>query len=288
MPSWLSSFVTTKYLARQWMRAQQSSSALQDFINSECGEPYVHYDNGIRDKAFAGLEGQYKEGELWAEIEPYKTQYKELNCYVYGGADVQKGYLVAAFREFVDGGDSGLIWAGDVANFAELDKLTRQFDANNIFIDARYRTQEVNEWASQREETFAAYFPCFGVLRKAKCLFAINEFDIDEGKRGQGNGRTIETVSFDHDLISDMLADLIQRRHDARRWLIPAGYAGNKKYIDQMTAQKSINGRWQPIPAGKPDHFWDAEKLALLAAIRLQVWRSQYGTVETADAETGA
>ena len=95
-------------------------------------------------------------------------------------------------------------------------------------------------------------------------------------------------MSFDHDLISDMLADLIQRRQDAKRWLIPAGYAANKKYTDQMTAQKSINGRWQAIPAGKPDHFWDAEKLALLAAIRFQVWRSQNVNIETADTTASA
>jgi len=41
-PSWCSVMVTHAYLAAQWIKAQGSASALQDFNHSECGEPYAH------------------------------------------------------------------------------------------------------------------------------------------------------------------------------------------------------------------------------------------------------
>lgn len=265
-PSWCSKFVTCNYLAAQWVKAQQGQSALQDFINGECGEPFVHFDNRIKDSTFAELEGEYAEGELWADQQVYLPQYPDLDRMVFGGCDVQKGYVVAVLRQFVRGGDSGLIWAGDAANFEALDKVADRYGAQYVIMDQRYRGREVQEWAFAH----AGYIPSMGVTRRAKVLFTIQTLDLDEG-RSRGTGRKIETIDYDGDMLKDILAMQIQRGEGARKWLVPRGYAMNSTYTGQMTAERCVNGRWIN-PLSRANHFWDAECLALLAAIRFGVW----------------
>lgn len=281
LPSWCSKFVTHSYLAALWLKAQQSQSSLQDFINSECGEPFVRYDNVIHDSAFLDLEGAYNEGEKWADIEPYASEYKELDRVIIGGVDVQKGYLMAVFHQFVAGGDNGLIWAGDVASMAALEGMADKLGASWIFMDCRYRTHEVNEWCFAHR----GYIPCLGVTRRARTLFTVSEVDLDEGRRGQGKtGRIIEQISFDSDMLKDILALQIQRAKQAKRFFIPKGYSSKAEYTAQMQAERCINGRWQPWPSSKPNHYWDATANCLLGAIRLGWWQEiQTQEVKTDD-----
>lgn len=258
-PSWLSTFVTHQYLAAQWLRSQQSAGTLQDFINGECGEPFVHYENVIRDSVFSELEGQYNEGEKWLDVEPYKTQYKDTDSYVLCGCDVQKDYLVPVFRQFNINGDSGQVWAGVVASLAELDKKAEQYDAKFIFLDSRYRTKEINDFCS----THAGYFPCQGVDHKAMQLFTIRLIPTEKGE--------IEGVAHHPDKVKDILADMIQRIRNAKRWLVPRGTSLRLDYPDQMSAEKNINGKWMQVPAGKANHYFDAEVLVLLCAIKFGI-----------------
>jgi hypothetical protein len=263
-------------LVTRFLVAKNTNYLLQDFINSELGEPFIHYDNNIKDAVFAELEGQYKEGQCLADVEPYKTQYKDADKHVFAGVDVQKGYLVAVVRQFMSGGDSALVWSGEVADLEAMDKVCDQFKVQYVFIDNRYRTYEVDQWCKYH----VGYIPCQGVSRRARSMFTVGSKDPDEGKKGQGSA-IIEAITHDPDLLKDMLADQIQRRQGSKRWLIPTGYAGNAKYVAQMTAEKNVNGKWIAIPAGRPNHLWDAEALCLLAAIRFQVFRMQEIQQET-------
>ena len=268
-PSWCSVMVTHQYLAAQWIKAATGKSALQDFINSECGEPFVSYENMIRDTVFAELEGGYREGQDWITVDPYAALYPQTGekktSVVVIGCDVQKGYLRPVVRRFVAPGDSGLIWRGQVADFAALDKLAERFGAEWVFIDQRYRTREVQEWCFEH----AGYIPCLGVSRKSRSLFTVQTLDLDEGKRGQGRtGRVIESLAHDPDMVKDILANQIQRAPTARRWMVPQGYAGNAEYVGEMTAERNINGRWENLQH-RANHDWDAECLCLLGAIRL-------------------
>lgn len=265
-PSWNSTMVTHAYLAAQWIKAQGNPSALQDFINSECGEPFVSYENMLRDEQFAMLEGGYREGEDWLAADPYSAQYPEpRETVVIMGCDVQKGYLVAVARRFMRGGDSGLLWQGQLASFADLDAKADLFGASWVFVDQRYRTREVQEWC----ETHSGYIPCLGVSRKSRTLYTVQLVDLDEGKRGQGrSGRVIESLHHDPDMLKDLLAEEIQRGDNAHRWMIPQGYSGKAEYVAHMTAERCINGQWVNLQH-RANHAWDAEALALLGAIRM-------------------
>jgi hypothetical protein len=274
VPSWLSKLVKIEYLAAQWIKAQSSQSALQDFINSECGEPFLQIDNRIKDAVFAELEGEYAEGDKPFATPIYLTDSRKV---VFGGCDVQKGYLVPVFRQFTEGGDSGLIWAGDIANFHELDKLAERFGAEYVIVDCRYRTREVQEWAAEH----AGYIPSMGVVRRGRVLFSYQQTNIDEGRRS-GAGRMITTIDYDADMLKDILALQIQKREGGRRWMIPRGYAANKTYVEQMIAERLVNGRWLN-PQGRPNHYWDAECLTLLAAIASGIFGNQYQSQDAAE-----
>ena len=262
-PSWLSKWVTHRYLANRWIKAQESKSQLQDFVNSECGEPFVQYESVVTFSSFIQREGEYQEGEHWPQVGIYKELYKETDSYVCAGVDVQKGYLVAVFREFVIGGDSGLIWAGDIATLDALDELADKFKAQYILIDSRYRTHEINVWCA----THTGYLPCQGVVRRGRSLFTADQLNVEEGKRGQVHGASITMLRHDPDMLKSILHELVTGKNKSMRWMLPKGYSTRRDYCQQMTAEKEINGHWQTMPAGRPNHFWDAEALALLAAI---------------------
>lgn len=265
LPSWLSPFVTTEYLAAKWIAAQGNRTGLHDFINSECGEPFVHYESHLRSSAFRQLEGNYDEGQLFASVEPYLSQLgADADVVVFGGVDVQKGYLVATFRQFARNGDSGLVWRGTVSDFGALDALAATYGMQYGLIDQRYRTREVQEWCFGR----AGYIPCEGVKTRARSIFAVNSLDLDEGKSSRTGLRVIETLTHDGDQLKDILVNLIQQTDSAgRRWMVPKGYGSNEEYCSQMTAERCINGKWVN-PLDKPNHAWDSELLCLLAALR--------------------
>jgi phage terminase large subunit GpA-like protein len=273
-PSWCSKLVNASYLAAQWIGAQASRTALQDFLNGESAEAFVHYENCIKDEVFVSLEGAYREGERWIDVEPYKAAIDDgAACYVIGGVDVQKGYLVACFRLFVDGGDSGLMWHGTVSDFAELDRIATRFKADWIFVDQRYRKREVQEWCFEH----TGYVPCEGVKTTARSIFTVSNLDLDEGKRGQGNGRVIEMIGHDGDQVKDILATMIDRRPNARSWMIPKGYGGKVEYVKGMSAERCVNGKWIN-PGDRPNHPWDCECLTIVGALRLGIM--QVGAME--------
>jgi len=262
IPSWLSPFVTMEYLAAKWIAAQGNKTMIQDFVNSECGEPFVHFENLLKPSLFRDLEGEYEQGRRFTQAPIYAAQYDGMETAVFGGVDVQKGYLVATFREWVRGGDSGMVWHGTVSDMAALDRLAEQYGAQFVLIDSRYRTREVQEFCVGR----AGYIPCEGVKTRAKSLYSVNTLDLDEGRSSRTGVRVIETLAHDGDQLKDILTDLIQGVSD-RRWMIPAGFSAERDYTAQMTAERCVNGRWVN-PLSKANHAWDSEVLCLLAAIR--------------------
>lgn len=264
-------WTTWGQLVERWMRTVQYPNELQDFINSELGDPWVQYDNQIKNDAFAQLEGQYKEGERFCDVGDAAAWYKEAAKIVVAGVDVQKGYLVVSIRVFAAPGDSGLVWHGTVANFGALEALCDAHKVEFVFVDRRYRTREVDEWCHAN----TGYMPCQGVKTRIRSLFSVRTLDLDEGTSRRTGMRVISVLDFDGDQVKDLLAALMQREREAVKWLVPQGYSTRKDYCSQMTAERRVNGKWDVV-AQRPNHAWDSEVLCLLGAI----FRGFYGFAE--------
>lgn len=263
-PSWNSKLITTEYLAAQWIKAKSGQSALHDFINSECAEAFVHYENMVKPSVFTDREGAYDEGQCFSMAEIYVPQYKGLRDIVLAGVDVQKSYVVPVFRQFIENGDNGLVWAGVTGTLAELDQLAERYGVKYVFMDQRYRTREIQEWCAAH----VGYVPCYGVNRRGKAIFTENTFNVDAGRAGGSAGRTITALDHEPDQLKDILAGMIHGAKWARRWMVYRGCSRRADYCDQMTAERCVNGRWIN-PRNAANHFWDAECLALLGAIYL-------------------
>lgn len=261
LPSWCSKMVTTEYLAAERIKAITAPAGLHGFINGECGEAYFQYENMVKASVFTDLEGDYSESERFTDAPTYEAQYEGMKTVVLCGCDVQKGYLVAAFREFAENGDSGLLWAGVVASPQELDIMAERFGAEYVFLDVRYRGREMQEFAAEHR----GYVPCIGVGRK-KTLFEYSEINIDVGRRGDQAGRMVPSLDHHPDEVKNILASFIQRASGAPRWFVPRGTSMRPDYVEQMTAERCINGKWVNT-RNAANHFWDAECLALLGAI---------------------
>lgn len=256
-------WTTWAQLVQRFMRTKQYPNELQDFVNSELGEPWIQIDNQIKDAAFAKLEGDYTEGQKFAEVEAYKGKYDKVDAAVIAGVDVQKGYLVATLRQWVIGGDSGLVWHGTVANLEALDKLCDVHGVQWVMIDRRYRTREVDEFALAH----VGFVPCEGVKTRVKALYSSSTIDLDEGRSRAGGDRVIGIINHDADQLKDILAGLIQRDENAPAWLVPKGYASNEDYCKQMSSERRVNGKWVLLNQ-RANHAWDTEVLTLLGAIR--------------------
>jgi hypothetical protein len=138
-------------------------------------------------------------------------------------------------------------------------------------MDQRYRTREIQEWC----HAHTGYIPTMGVSTRVRSLFAVSSLDLDEGRTSKTGQRIIEVIGHDPDQLKDILAVQLLKGQGARRWFVPKGYALNSKYCAQMTAERCVNGRWIN-PQQRANHFWDAECLCLLAAIRFGIWGTQH------------
>jgi phage terminase large subunit GpA-like protein len=262
-------------LVRKWLHAVANPEQLQDFINSELGEPFDRTDSKIEVDQLQHREGAYEEGQKWVSIPPYSGEYEKaedgVDYQTLIWADVQKGYLEAVVRTFSKNGDSGLVWSGTLSGFAALDELAEKYGAKLTALDRRYRGEEVLEWVYQNRMN--GYLVTMGVTRKGGTLFDGHALNIDEGKRTakRGKVRQVYELSIDPDKAKEILAKCIAGDPSVPRWLIPAGYSRNRDYAEQMTAEQSVAGKWEQL-GDRPNHRWDAEACLIAMAIKVGFW----------------
>lgn len=241
-------------LATKFLRTKASPIELRDFVNSDLAEPYVQADMRVRDGALAERESDYAEGELYYRAEGVRAA-------VFGGVDVQQGELVTVFRQFTEAGDSALVWKGALATFGELDGLATRYNAHAVGIDCRYRSTEVYEACL----AYRGFWPVIGVASfRVPALFEVQTRNIDEGRRA-GPGRIVSVMVANSNALLTMLAERIERGGDVPQWRLYRGATLDARYVREMTAMYRSSGVWVN-PRKQPDHFTDAEKLAILAA----------------------
>jgi hypothetical protein len=254
LPSILALWVSPADLAVKFSRVKNDPVALQDFVNSDLAEPYVPADARIANTQLRSREGDYEHGRLrWPASD---------DVAIYGGVDVQQDHLVVVLRQFrVADAASALVWRGHLSAFAELDGLLSEYGAEACCVDARYRSDEVYEAALR----YPGIWPTIGVAGfRVPAVFEQQSRNIDEGRRG-ASGRNVQVLIANSNALLDMLHARVAGADGAPSWEIPRGLASDPDYVGQLTAMYRNNGAWVN-PRKLPEHYADAEKLAILAA----------------------
>jgi hypothetical protein len=274
-------WVTWSQLVRKFLQTRNNPEQLQDFINSELGEPFDPIDTRIYDETIADREGDYPDGKDWADCKTYADRFKGLvrneDYATFIGCDVQKGYIRMVARTFLRSGDSAQVYRAELSGFDALLKLADSLQAEYIGIDTLYRREEVQEFCY---EAGAGFYPIHGVSTRAAPLIRLEAgFDIDEGKRRVNpQARTLDRFAIHSDQALSLLADCIQQTRDKAgnpttpQWFVGKGVGGDKAYCRELTARVCQGGKWVN-PQQRADHYSDCEKITIALAVHFGFWK---------------
>jgi hypothetical protein len=266
LSSLYSPWVSWAMLVRKFLTAKANPEQLQDFINSELGEPFDKADARIYSDQLQAREGGYEEGQKWVKVEPYSHAFKDAvedeDYATFIWCDVQQNYLVAAVRTAARSGESGLVWSGELNGFQALEDLRVDHNALFVGIDHRHRGEEVRQWVYDHRHL--GYFVTMGASRPFGTLYDSHSLDIDQGRRKgsavrrTGRAREILELTIDPNQAKDMLEKCITADPAYPRWMVPAGYSQNTEYANQMQSEQRVGNKWEKI-GQRPNHRWDAE-----------------------------
>jgi hypothetical protein len=250
-------------IAVEFLKAKRAGKGqLKVFVMEYLAEPWRDDIETPQDNAITKTYGGYARGIKISESEKYKDIYIKKPAAVFVSVDVQKGYHWQVAREWIEGGDSGLIGFGSAVTFDEIDILVAETGAHQVYIDAGYerRRQEVFEYCYHR-----GGIPTIG-NEKIKMDFKLNELDPFEGKSGAGK-YSIGQLTFRTDIFKTRLLDLINSqggRKPDKRWLTYD--LVEREYSQQVTSEEKIEGAWEIVKGHPRNHLWDCEVIQLLAA----------------------
>lgn len=264
LPSLASPIVTWSYLVTRFLRSKGNPLYLQDFVNSELAEPWEEASRHATSETILAREGMYESGQRFASHPAYASRYAGKRPIVLGGVDVQQDVLYAVAREYVAEGDSGQVARASVGTWAELADFLGRHDVQACCIDAAYRTDEVYRFCAAQP----GCWPCVGVAGfRVPALWERQDRIPSEGRRGQKRGASMAVIVANADAFGAMLVQRMMQPENGGMpaWYVPRGAAGDEAYCRQMCAPRQL-GKKVVTPKGRDDHYFDAEKLSLVAA----------------------
>lgn len=188
-------------------------------------------------------------------------------------ADVQQKTIYVLLREWIKQ-DSGLLdWQEVEWNYAAVDALARKHNAWRSFVDARYESTTVLEWASK----YPGVVPMYGSDTRMKTLFAQKDLNPLEGRPGASKAKKVGTITWDTWAIKYHLFNLIMQTKGVPAWRIPQ--LTTREYVQQLTAERFRNGKIEEVRKGAPNHLLDCEAEQVAGAILcnlLQPFGSQF------------
>lgn len=258
-------------IAVKWLSAvKQGQMAIRTFRYEIEAEKYSGEVQIVKDDAIKSLEAQYERGQLVSKADGYKTIYIGKPSHVLVGVDVQQAsrddnlYWIA--REFIKGGDSGLVDYGTCATWGQLKEVSVRYRAAKVICDSKYeaRAREVREQCVRG--VMRGMIPCIG-SDSIKEMFRVVDRDLMEGTAQQGQFAKVPFVTFHPDQTKDLLFRLL------------CGTDGHKYYtfrdVDElykrhMLSERNVNGKW--IPEHKDTHWRDCEVMALMLSILMDIF----------------
>jgi hypothetical protein len=257
-------------IAAEWCRidnikqiqSERSSAyrkALKVFIYEYLAEEYKDETSRTDTEEVAKRVGAYDLGDRFSLAEAYKTIYIKKPSGVIQTGDVQQTHIWACAREWIDGGDSGLIEYKHVVLWEDFEAMAKEHRANEVFIDCGYkrRKMEVYEYCFM----YGGY-PTKGSDSRMSLAFKKNYADPFEGKSGQGKD-SIAMYVFDTELFKEITQDLVMGRSE-QTWLIHQH--PSRDYVRQVASEECVNGVWMLKHGYAQNHAWDCEVLQTLGA----------------------
>lgn len=263
-----SPWVQFHQVAAKWLKWKDDPAQLQNFVNSWLGEPWVEKVEDPRPELVRDCVGGYRRGEVPAGVQVLTA-----------GVDVQKRFLAVSVRGWGLDLESWLIDHARVDSFEQLTDLLfrrpwpRNLMVRGLFIDARYRTDEVMDFARRHP----------GIVRMSKGVerddlrpFTTVSMDRhpDTGARLDGSLVCYHVAT---GFFKDIAAKLIRRGAVQGGWHVYEGV--DDTYQRELTSEhkilqrtgKKTRERWVPKPGHQQNHFWDTEVLNVAIAHLLGV-----------------
>ncbi len=257
------------YIACAFLKAKRGGlMPLRVFIYEFLAERWTETIETTEDDMLYSRCEEYKKGSKYSEYERIADVYISKPKAVVVTCDVQKAHLWAVAREWIDGGDSGLVDWSYLPMFEDLEEFANKHGATRVGIDCAYqqRAMEVYEYCF----SFAAW-----PLRGSDALripFKKSLIDPFEGKHGAGK-YSIGTYTFNIDTFKTLLLDML-RGESPHKWVLYQHV--ENEYVVQAAAEERVDGVWRCKRGHSQNHMADCETMQVVMAMILGLYRSEW------------
>jgi hypothetical protein len=269
LPSFYAPWVTWADLCGKFLRysdkllwnmdAIKRIGALHDFVNSELAEAWEQVTVKPRVEVISTRAGGYGRGHHFAQEAIYKTVYLGKVVHSYLTVDVQQSHVVCLIREWVAGGDSGLVDHKMLVTWADVEQWANEHKAEKVGVDLGYavRASEVKRYCGEYKG-----IPMLGVDKMRGMKWT--KFDPLEGTGRQGTlGDDFWMLQFNPNGLKDRLWQMIEAKAGMEWYTYDVV---DHDYAVQMTSEQSVDGKWKLIKSHGQNHYWDCEVMQIAMA----------------------
>ena len=182
--------------------------------------------------------------------------------------DVQRDHKWWVVREWVKGGDSGLVAYGTCVRYSEVDELARKYGAAKVFVDAGDGDEQFDIYMACLQFRF---IPTQGVenLEEPFRDVTVNPKTGKHTQRLRGGSRKglITVLRFRTSPFKHKLLQRVSGKPGAR-WLVYEGI--ERGYCEQLSSEQwnEQSQQWELCEGITRNHLWDCEVYQVLAAVR--------------------
>ena len=246
-------------IAVKFLESTKSKAALRVFVLEWLAEKWRETVEVANESEIKRHERDYERGQHHSKLDMFKEFYINKKTVVYTTADVQKYDLWTVTREWVEGGDSGLIDYRKVLRFSDIDAIAREHNAEQVLIDSKYpeRRQEVYEASMSLN-----FIPTKGHDSRLSQTWLQRYINPYEGT-AKKSPESLMIYIFDTYHYKAQLMGRIKGEIKTGWWV----FAGvDRTYRQQMISEEKVDGKYVLRSGHKDNHLWDCEVLQVLAA----------------------
>jgi hypothetical protein len=263
------------HIARAFLEAKRRGPAgLKVFVYEYLAEEWYEDKQEAEDDAIYERETDYARGEWIGRTEWGINKWGEgMPSATLMTVDVQKGHMWWVVREWIEGGDSGLVDWGYAVSFEQIEEKANEHRVVRVLVDVGYaqRAMEVYEYA-----LYHAAWPTKG-HGNIDMPYRRQLIDPFEGKRGAGKENIVQ-YNFNTDIFKILLMDMVRGEGD-RNWYVYKHI--ERDYVRQVASEHRVDGEWKCKPGHQDNHLWDCEVLQLLGATICGLFRNVvFGDIE--------